>query len=80
MMKKARHEYGNKPDSERRINQSKRIVEIITVHRMSRGKTLTVEEVRAIASKIGRSDRTVWRHLSTLKMVYENFGSYCIDG
>lgn len=76
----ARDSYPPKPDKDRRKVQATRIVEILKVHRLSGGRDVSVGEVRTIASKIGRSERTVYRHLKTLQLVYDDVGSSLLDG
>lgn len=80
MKKKSRSDYTPKPEKDRRRNQALRVVEILQVHRATAGREISVEEARAIAKRINRSERTVYRHLATLKLVYETIGTSLLDG
>lgn len=79
-MTKQRDEYVSKPDSVRRNNQAARIVEILRVHRMTGGQEASCDDVRKIAAEIDRCERTVYRHLKTLRMAYDAIGSSLLDG
>lgn len=80
MAKKTRSDYTPRPDRERRKIQASRVCEILMVHRLSNGTDVTVERCSEIAKAIGRSERTVWRHLATLKHVYDTMGTSLLDG
>lgn len=67
-------------DAHRRKQQAQRIAEIIQVHRLSGRSPCTCEQAKEIAKAIGRSERTVWRHLHALRLTYEILGTTLFDG
>lgn len=73
-------QHKHKPDAVRRERQSDRLVRILRVHRMYRGESRTIEQVREIADIIGVSERTIYRDIATLDRLYEKLGTSLIDG
>lgn len=78
-MKTPRPEIG-KSDSERRKIQAHRVAEIISVHGEIQGRNVDMALVNAIARKLKRCERTVWRHIKTLKHTYDIIESESFDG
>ena len=80
MMAIERDRTKDNPDSVRRKRQSERIVKILQVHKATGGDTSqSVDSVKRIAEKLGVSERTVWRYITTLKTLYEVLGTSLLD-
>ena len=62
-------------DAERREKQGAKVVRIIRVHRLMRGKTqLSADDAEAVANELRVSARTVYRDWKVLQEAYKQLG------